>query len=59
MANPVFPPRIYVALGDDCFDVADHIKALAEAAPRKVAVYMLIETGTIRDLQVCKYTPDQ
>ena len=58
MANPAFPPTIYAALGDGCFDVANHLADLAEATSRPVAVYKLIETGKVRDVPICKYTPD-
>ena len=58
-----FPKILYAVIeedGDDSyFDVDETLIGLAGAEPRKVAVYERVEVGTVRDLQVCKFTPDQ
>ena len=58
-----FPKILYAVIEEDgnnsYFSVDETLIAHAGVEPRKVAVYERVAVGTVRDLQVCKFTPDQ
>lgn len=59
----LFPPVLYVGREEDVdshYFIADaEMASLAGDEPRPIAIYKRIETGTVRDLRVCKYKSDR